>query len=32
MNNIEFPNIPDDDISPLKPDIKWLSWMIGIAF
>lgn len=30
MNNIELPNIPDDDVSPFKPDIKWFSWMIGI--
>lgn len=32
MNNIELPNIPDDEISPLRPDIKWFSWMMGIIF
>jgi len=30
MSNIELIDIPDDDISPFKPDIKWFFWMIGI--
>lgn len=30
MSNIEWLNIPDDDISPFKPDIKWFFWMISI--
>jgi len=31
MTDFKIPNIPDDEVSPLRPDFKWMSYMIWIS-
>ena len=32
MNTFQMPDIPDDDVQPLRPDIKWAMTMLGLIF